>query len=103
MNTAIRNNPSTGLPHTQEPTFERLRVSDHYITAELSDGRVVSVPLWWSWRLEQATEAQRNNNQIIGVGHTAYWPDVDEHLSVQGFLQGTPAPRPSAQRENQPR
>jgi hypothetical protein len=103
MNTAIRNNPPTGLPHAQEPTFEQLRVSDQYITAELSDGRIVSVPLWWSWRLEQATEAERDNVQIIGAGHTACWPEVDEHLSVQGFLHGTPAPRPSAQKEKHSR
>jgi hypothetical protein len=66
-------------------------VTADHITAYLSDGRVVSVPLWWSWRLEQATNAQQANYQIIGAGYTVYWPEIDEHLSVQGFLTGTPA------------
>ncbi len=80
---------------TNEPLkFIAIQVSDKQITAELSDGRVVSVPLWWSWRLEQASPLQRQNYEIIGPGATAYWPDIDEHLSVDGFLTGSPAPRP---------
>lgn len=93
MNTATP--PETlESPTPEEPRFVRLEVTDRYITATLSDGRIVSVPLWWSWRLEQATPEQRANVQIIGSGRTAYWPDVDEHLDVHGFLHGTPAPRP---------
>ncbi|MCI0396227.1 MAG: DUF2442 domain-containing protein [Chloroflexi bacterium] len=80
----------------EEPRFERLEVTDELITAHFSDGRIVSVPLWWSWRLEQATPLQRANYEIIGSGRTAYWPDLDEHLSVQGFFTGTPAPRPQS-------
>ncbi len=78
----------------EEPSFERLQVTSEHITAYFSDGRVVSVPLWWSWRLEQATAQQRKDYQIIGAGRTVYWPEIDEHLSVQGFFTGTPAPRP---------
>lgn len=75
------------------PRFDRIEMTADHITAYLSDGRVVSVPLWWSWRLEQATDAQQANYQIIGAGYTVYWPEIDEHLSVQGFLTGMPAPR----------
>lgn len=75
------------------PTFKQIHVSAEYITATFSDGRIVSVPLWWSWRLEQADESARANCEILGAGYTAHWPDLDEHLSVQGFLKGTPAPR----------
>lgn len=74
--------------------IEGVQVTQEYITACFSDNRIVSVPLWWSWRLEQATAQQREHYEIIGAGHTVYWPDLDEHLSVQGFFMGTPAPRP---------
>ena len=77
--------------------FERLEVTASHILAYLSDGRMVGVPLWWSWRLEGATDEQRAHYEIIGAGHTAYWPDIDEHLSVMGFLRGTPAPRPKVE------
>jgi hypothetical protein len=69
-------------------------VTDELITFRLVDGRVVSVPLAWSWRLSDATPAQRNNFEIIGDGHGVHWPDIDEDLSVEGMFQGIPARRP---------
>jgi len=69
-------------------------VTDDLITFHLVDGRVVSVPLVWSWRLSEATPAQRNNYEIMGDGHGVHWPDVDEDLSVEGMFNGVPARRP---------
>jgi hypothetical protein len=69
-------------------------VSDELITFDLVDGRVISVPLTWSWRLTEATPAQRLNFEIIGDGVGVRWPDVDEDLSVEGMLHGVPARRP---------
>jgi hypothetical protein len=71
----------------------RVEVTDDYITAHLADGRAVSVPLWWSWRLERATPAQRANYEVYPDGGF-HWPDVDEDISVEGMIFGTPAPRP---------
>ena len=68
-------------------------VRDDLITFELMDGRVVSVPLVWSWRLSDATPEQRNNYKIIGSGQGVHWPDIDEDLSVGGMFQGIPARR----------
>lgn len=68
-------------------------VTDELITFYLVDGRVVSVPLAWSWRLSDATEAQRNHYEILGDGHGVHWPDVDEDLSVEGMFHGVPARR----------
>jgi hypothetical protein len=69
-------------------------VTDDLITFHLVDGRVISVPLVWSWRLSDATPAQRNNYEIIGDGQGVHWPDVDEDLSVEGMFNGVPARRP---------
>ena len=69
-------------------------VTDDLITFHLVDGRVISVPLVWSWRLSEATPAQRNNYEIIGDGQGVHWPDVDEDLSVEGMFNGVPARRP---------
>ena len=66
-------------------------VTDDLITFHLIDGRVISVPLAWSWRLSDATPEQRNNWKIIGNGQGVHWPDVDEDLSVEGMFHGTPA------------
>jgi len=74
--------------------IQSVEVSDDLITAHLTDGRVISVPLAWSWRLSEATPAQRGNYQIIGAGHGVHWPEVDEDLSAEGMLHGVPARRP---------
>ena len=35
---------------------------------EVTDGRTISVPLVWSWRLAEAAPEQRANFEIIGDG-----------------------------------
>jgi len=79
-----------------EPRISDLRISEAEITAYLMDGRTVSVPLAWSWRLSEATPEQRSHWEIIGEGIGVHWPDVDEDISIEGMLYGAPAPRPLA-------
>ncbi|MBA3231923.1 MAG: DUF2442 domain-containing protein [Acidobacteria bacterium] len=85
-----------------ESRIDRVVVTDETITAHLVDGRVISVPLAWSWRLADATPAQRANWQLIGDGHGVHWPDVDEDLSADGLLNGVPARRPRSSVALQP-
>jgi hypothetical protein len=77
-----------------DPTIQKVRVTRDQIIADLMDGRIISVPLAWSWRLSEATPAQRANFRLIGTGQGVHWPDVDEDLSVEGMLYGSPARRP---------
>jgi hypothetical protein len=83
MNTAANN----------DPRIQDVQVSADEITARLTDGRVISVPLAWSWRLSEATPKQRSNFRLIGSGQGVHWPDVDEDISVEGMLHGVPAHR----------
>lgn len=69
-------------------------VSEEMITAHLADGRIISVPLTWSWRLANATPTQRAHDEIIADGHGVHWPDVDEDISAEGMLGGSPARPP---------
>ena len=66
------------------PRIIAMRVTDDSITAELADGRSISVPVAWSWRLSEATPEQRNNFEIIGSGLGVHWPDIDEDISATG-------------------
>jgi hypothetical protein len=79
---------------SSDPRIEHVRVTEDEIIAQLVDGRVISVPLAWSWRLAEATAVQRANFRLIGTGQGVHWPDVDEDISVEGMLHGTPARRP---------
>jgi len=78
---------------SSEPRIQSVRVTDDEIVAELVDGRTISVPLVWSWRLSEATPAQRANWRLIGTGQGIHWPELDEDISVEGMLHGIPAPR----------
>jgi hypothetical protein len=85
MNTAVQ---------IQEVRIKDISVTEDTITAQLMDGRRISVPLAWSWRLLEATPKQRANWRIIGDGHGVHWPDIDEDISAEGMLYSIPAPRP---------
>ncbi|QEG37065.1 DUF2442 domain-containing protein [Bythopirellula goksoeyrii] len=80
-----------------ESRMMTVKVTEDLIVAELEDGRIISVPLAWSWRLSEATPQQRNNFELIGNGVGAHWPDVDEDISVHGMLHGMPAVPPKKQ------
>lgn len=53
----------------------------------------MSVPLSWSWRLEEATLEERQNYEISPSGYAVHWPGVDKDLSVCGALREAPVPR----------
>jgi hypothetical protein len=78
----------------REPRIASIEVSEDSIIAQLTDGRIISVPLAWSWRLSDATPEQRNNFEIIGSGEGVHWPDIDEDISARGMLYVAPARPP---------
>jgi len=82
---------------SSEPRMMAMNVTDDLIIAELEDGRIISVPIAWSWRLSEATLEQRNNFEVIGNGEGAHWPEIDEDISVRGMMFGVPAPPPKKQ------
>lgn len=83
---------------TDVPFAQEVRVSDDELEVWLTDGRRLAVPLVWYPRLLAATPAQRQNWQLLGDGEGIRWPEIDEDLSVEGLLRGSPSPearRPS--------
>ena len=61
------------------------------LVVDLTDGRVISVPLTWFPRLLNAGLEQRANWQLLGEGEGIHWPDADEDISVEGLLRGLPS------------
>jgi hypothetical protein len=88
--------PGTNTAVLPEPVIKAVQVTDEEIIASLSDGRTISVPLAWSWRLAEATVEQRSDFRLIGGGQGVHWPVLDEDISVWGMLHGVPAHRPQA-------
>jgi hypothetical protein len=84
------------------PRIAALDVTEDAIIAQLVDGRTISVPLVWSWRLANATPQQRNRFEIIGAGEGVHWPDIDEDISARGMLLGIPACPPRQSETKRP-
>ena len=75
----------------QIPNAEDVTVTEDTLTAELSDGRTISVPLAWYPRLIHATQKERDNWELIGNGQGIRWPDLDEDISTEGLIAGRPS------------
>jgi len=78
----------------QNAEISDVQVVGDEIYFDLSDGRTITIPLEWSWKLEQADAKERHNYELSDDQNSVEWPDVDEHISVHGILLGSPAPRP---------
>jgi hypothetical protein len=71
-----------------EPVVIEAIVTEDELTVMLSDGRRMSVPLAWYPRLFYATEEERQNWVLLGDGYAIEWPDLDEHIGIEGLLAG---------------
>lgn len=79
-----------------DPKIQTARVDEEALRVSYRDGRELSVPIAFYWRLADATKEQLQNFQISPSGRGIHWPEIDEDISAQGLLDGTPAPRPAS-------
>ncbi len=71
-----------------EPQATQVRVSLHALSVDLADGRTLIVPLEWYPRLQYGTPRERKNWRLLGDGYAIEWPDLDEHIGVEGLVAG---------------
>ena len=72
-----------------------VRFENDSMWVDLSDRRMVAVPIAWFPRLIHATPEQRQKVEISIKG--LHWEDLDEDISVAGLLAGSgDLSRPSA-------
>ncbi|MFM2343512.1 MAG: hypothetical protein RLZZ210_120 [Pseudomonadota bacterium] len=74
-----------------EPIAQKVTCDNEELKVYLYDGRIIAVPIVWFPRLMNATQEQRNNYQLLGIGEGIYWEDIDEDISVRGLLAGNPS------------
>lgn len=65
-----------------------ITVKPRELTVNLDDGRRMVVPLEWYPRLMHGSSKERNHWQLLGDGYAIEWPDLDEHIGVEGLLAG---------------
>jgi hypothetical protein len=78
----------TTLVLEQDPVAVKVSLNGEHLAVELADGRSLIVPLAWYPRLLHGAETERQNWQLLGDGYAIEWPDLDEHIGVEGLLAG---------------
>ena len=78
----------TTLVLETEPVAVHVTVTEDKVTVDLADGRSLMVPLGWYPRLMHGSPAERQHWQLLGDGYAIEWPDLDEHIGVEGLLAG---------------
>ncbi|KAA6456853.1 DUF2442 domain-containing protein [Acidobacteria bacterium AB60] len=64
----------------------QIRFDEDSMWVDLSDGRVLGVPLAWFPRLLHASSQQREQVRITPRG--LHWETLDEDISIAGLLAG---------------
>lgn len=72
----------------QDPVAVNVEVTGDKFIVDLADGRSLVVPLSWYPRLLHGVETERRNWQLLGDGYAIEWPDLDEHIGVDGLVAG---------------
>jgi len=78
----------TTLVLEREPVAVDVAIREEKLIVTLDDGRSISVPLEWYPRLLHASPKERKNWQLLGDGYAIEWPDLDEHIGIEGLLAG---------------
>ena len=76
------------LVFEMEPAISEAAVTGEELALDLADGRSIRVPLSWYPRLFFASTAERQEFQLLGDGYAIEWPDLDEHIGIEGLLAG---------------
>lgn len=78
----------TVLMIEHEPTAVEIEITNENLIIVLAKGRTLYVPLPWYPRLLAGTPQERRNWQLLGEGYAIEWPDLDEHIGIEGLLAG---------------
>ncbi|QQE67108.1 hypothetical protein GFS31_38200 [Leptolyngbya sp. BL0902] len=78
----------TTLTLETEPLAVAISFEADKLIVELADGRSLVVPLVWYPRLMHGSRQERANWQLLGEGYAIEWPDLDEHIGIEGLLAG---------------
>ncbi|MEA5505788.1 DUF2442 domain-containing protein [Halotia wernerae UHCC 0503] len=73
------------------PTIQQVTVTDDTLSADLSDGRTISVPLAWYPRLLHGSIEERNDYRFIADGSGIHWNQLDEDISAKNLILGQPS------------
>jgi len=62
-------------------------IGHKYIFVELSDGKIIKIPLSYTKKLAHAKLIDLIDYKIIGNGRGIHFPKIDEDISLRGILR----------------
>ena len=72
--------------HSTRNDAQQVRFDKEFIWIDLADGRVIGVPFMWFPWLQNATDVQRQNYDLLG--DSIYWEELDEGVDLVAMLTG---------------
>ncbi len=68
-----------------------VHIGNDTLSVDLMDGRCISAPLDWYPRLAHGTPEELAHWELCGAGYGIHWEELDEDISVEGLLRGSPS------------
>ena len=82
--------PVSAYTFPKETNIHAVRFDDNYIHIELTDERILSIPLWWIPTLYNAIPAEREKYEINQARNMIIWDpekcSINEELRITDFL-----------------
>ncbi len=72
--------------HEKRSEAQGVTFTDEHVMVALADGRVIGIPLSHSPWLKTASDAQRQNYELLGL--SIYWEELDEGIDLTAMLTG---------------
>ena len=89
MNTSIKDRVKSRRAYVPTAALAKgVRFDAELMHVDLTDGRIISVPIIWFPVLYEATPTQREQYEIGGGGIGLHWAELDEDLSVANLMAG---------------
>ena len=87
--------PASAYTFPREALLHRVRIDEDHMHLELTDGRMLSMPLSWIPTLHNATPEEREKYEISQDRKMIIWdPDkcsINDEIRIDDYLAGRPA------------
>ena len=67
--------------------IDKVWFENEHIFVKLNNEQTISRPVRWFKNLSKASVSQRERYKIVNDGSALRWDELDEDLSLEGFLE----------------
>jgi hypothetical protein len=83
--------PATAYTFPGEALIHQVKLDDDFIHLELTDGRILSIPLWWIPTVHNAERQEREKYEVSRDRKLLIWdPDkcaINDELRIDDYLK----------------